>query len=173
MSLSLSQIVLPAYQQTLPAVITILEKGSAHFAETGRNADDIVGLSVIDDMLPMHFQIVSVVHHSKVALASALSGEAGIPDGSLQMDFAGLCQYLKDALDAVNETDAAALDARADESVVFKMGQNQMPFTTTNYLLSFSLPNFYFHASTAYDLLRAEGVKLGKRDFLGALRLAL
>jgi len=80
---------------------------------------------------------------------------------------------LKDALDAVNGTDGAALDARADESVVFKMGQNSMPFTTTNYLLSFSLPNFYFHASTAYDLLRAEGVKLGKRDFLGALRLAL
>ena len=89
------------------------------------------------------------------------------------MDFAGLCQYLKDALDAVNEADGAALDARADESVVFNMGQNSMPFTTTNYLLSFSLPNFYFHASTAYDLLRGEGVKLGKRDFLGALRLAL
>ena len=89
------------------------------------------------------------------------------------MDFAGLCQYLKDALDAVDETDAAALDLRADESVIFKMGQNQMPFTTTHYFLSFSLPNFYFHASTAYDLLRAEGVKLGKRDFLGALRLAL
>ena len=173
MSLSLSQIVLPAYQQTLPAVINILEKGSAHFAETGRNADDIVGLSIIDDMKPMHFQIVSVVHYSKVALASALSGESGNPDGSLQMDYAGLCQYLKDALDSVNETDAAAIDARADESVVFKMGQNQIPFTTTNYLLSFSLPNFYFHASTAYDLLRAEGVKLGKRDFLGALRLAL
>ena len=68
----------------------------------------------------MHFQIVSVVSSFKVALASALSGEAGIPDGSLQMDFAGLCQYLKDALDAVNETDAAALDARADESVVLK-----------------------------------------------------
>ena len=55
MSLSLSQMVLPAYQQTLPAVINILEKGSAHFAETGRNADDIDGLSIIDDMLPMHF----------------------------------------------------------------------------------------------------------------------
>ena len=63
MSLSLSQIVLPAYQQTLPAVINILEKGSAHFAEARRNADDIVGLNIIDDMLPMHFQIVSVVHH--------------------------------------------------------------------------------------------------------------
>ena len=94
MSLSLSQIVLPAYRQTLPAVINILEKGSAHFAEARRDADDIVGLNIIDDMLPMHFQIVSVVHHSKVALASALSGEAGIPDGSLEMDFAGLCHCL-------------------------------------------------------------------------------
>jgi hypothetical protein len=46
-----------------------------------------------------------------------------------------------------------------------------MPFTASNYLLSFSLPNFYFHATTGYDLLRMKGVKLGKFDFLGALRM--
>ena len=94
-------------------------------------------------------------------------------DATAGQAFINQLQSLKEALDAVNGADGAAIDARGDESVVFKMGQNQMPFTTTNYLLSFSLPNFYFHASTAYDLLRAEGVKLGKRDFLGALRLAL
>jgi len=171
--LTLSQIVVPSYQQILPSVITFLRKGEEHYEMTGRSVEDIVGLKIIDDMLPMHFQIVSVVHHSRVALGSALSGEAGIPDGSLQMDFAGLCQYLEDALEAVNSADGAAIDARADEPVTFRMGERSMPFTTSNFLLSFSLPNFYFHASTAYDLMRGEGVKLGKRDFLGALRLAM
>ncbi|MGA1108916.1 MAG: DUF1993 family protein [Pseudomonadales bacterium] len=173
MSLSLSQVVIPSYQQILPSVIQIMKKGGDHFTQAGRSPDDIVGLKIIDDMLPMHFQIVSVVHHSRVALGSALSGEAGIPDGSLQMDFAGLCQYLEDALEAVNSADGAAIDARADEPVTFRMGERSMPFTTSNFLLSFSLPNFYFHASTTYDLLRGEGVKLGKRDFLGALRLSM
>ena len=172
MPLTLSQIVVPSYQQILPSVISFLRKGEEHYEMTGRSVEDIVGLKIIDDMLPMHFQIVSVVHHSRVALGSALSGEASIPNGSLQMDFAGLCQYLEDALEAVNSADGAAIDARADEPVTFRMGERSMPFTTSNFLLSFSLPNFYFHASTTYDLLRGEGVKLGKRDFLGALRLS-
>ena len=173
MPLTLSQIVVPSYQQILPSVITFLRKGEEHYEMTGRSVEDIVGLKIIDDMLPMHFQIVSVVHHSRVALGSALSGEASIPNGSLQMDFAGLCQYLEDALEAVNSADGAAIDARTDEPVTFRMGERSMAFTTSNFLLSFSLPNFYFHASTTYDLLRGQGVKLGKKDFLGALRLSM
>ena len=51
------------------------------------------------------------------------------------------------------------------------MGEMRLPFTAGQFLLSFSQPNFYFHATTAYGILRAQGVKLGKRDFLGALRI--
>ena len=49
------------------------------------------------------------------------------------------------------------------------MGSTKIPFTAQNFALSFSLPNFYFHATTAYDILRMKGVKLGKMDFLGAM----
>ena len=49
----------------------------------------------------------------------------------------------------------------------------ELPFTAENFLLSFSLPNFYFHATTAYDLLRDQGVSIGKRDFLGAMRIKM
>jgi hypothetical protein len=53
----------------------------------------------------------------------------------------------------------------------FEMGEMRMPFTSEDFLLSFSQPNFYFHATTAYDILRWKGVKLGKRDFMGRPRL--
>jgi hypothetical protein len=54
--------------------------------------------------------------------------------------------------------------------VVFKIGENEIPFVAQDFLLSFSKPNFYFHAATAYDILRIQGVALGKRDFIGAMK---
>jgi len=55
--------------------------------------------------------------------------------------------------------------------MVFKVRDREVPFTAESFVLSFSLPNFYFHATTAYDILRTKGVPLGKRDVLGQLRL--
>ena len=55
--------------------------------------------------------------------------------------------------------------------MLFKIGGQEIPFTTDNFLMSFSLPNFYFHATTTYTILRREGVPLGKMDFLGQLHI--
>ena len=63
------------------------------------------------------------------------------------------------------------MDALAGRDVIFQMRDRKVPFTAENFLLSFSLPNFYFHATTAYDILRTKGVPLGKRDFLGRMRI--
>jgi hypothetical protein len=89
------------------------------------------------------------------------------------MDYAGLTAHVQSALDAVNAANLDALEARMNESVTFRMGKTELPFTTANFLLSFSLPNFYFHATTGYDLFRAKGVKLGKMDFLGQMRMGV
>ena len=64
--------------------------------------------------------------------------------------------------------DVNALDGK---DIIFQIRDTKMPFTAENFLLSFSLPNFYFHATTAYDILRTKGVPLGKRDFLGRMRM--
>lgn len=171
MTLSLASTVLPTYQQIIPAVLNYLEKGRAHYEALGSDVNQAVQLKLIDDMQPLHFQMVSVVHHSMNALTSCETGNATPPDFSLAFDYAGLTAHVAAALGAVNSTDAAALDARADATVVFRMGGRELPFTVSNYLLSFSLPNFYFHATTGYDLLRMDGVKLSKMDFLGGLRM--
>jgi len=67
--------------------------------------------------------------------------------------------------------DPETVNGLAGRKVVFKLGGNEIPFTAENFLLSFSLPNFYFHAATAYDILRASGVPLGKLDFLSAMKI--
>ena len=73
-----------------------------------------------------------------------------------------------DALKAMSPDDVNGL---AGGTLLFKIGGNEIPFTAENFALSFSLPNFYFHAPTAYDILRSKGDPLGKRDFLGALKM--
>jgi hypothetical protein len=87
------------------------------------------------------------------------------------LDYAGLQKVVADARAALERLTAADVDALEGRDVVFQFRDFKMPFTAEGFLLSFSLPNFYFHATTAYDILRSKGVPLGKRDFMGSLRL--
>ena len=64
-----------------------------------------------------------------------------------------------------------AVNALIGREVIFKLGERAMPFTAEGFLMSFSLPNFFFHATTAYDILRHKGAPLGKRDFMGRLKM--
>jgi len=76
---------------------------------------------------------------------------------------------IQKTLDHIETLDVASLDASADREIVFQRGPNKMKMKGANYLLHFALPNFYFHLTTAYDILRYSGVDIGKRDFLGAI----
>jgi uncharacterized protein len=64
-----------------------------------------------------------------------------------------------------------ASNALAGGDVTFRLGDRALPFTTEGFLMSFSLPNFFFHATTAYDILRHKGAPIGKRDFMGEMGL--
>jgi hypothetical protein len=86
---------------------------------------------------------------------------------------AGLQALVGEARDGLAGLDEAEVEALADKSMIFKLGKNELPFTNQNFLFSFSLPNFYFHATTTYDILRMLGVPLGKRNFLGQMKMGL
>ncbi len=73
--------------------------------------------------------------------------------------------------EALEQLAPADVDALEGKDVVFQIRDTRIPFTAEGFIQSFSLPNFYFHATTAYDILRSKGVPLGKRDFLGRMRL--
>jgi len=171
MQISIYDAVVKTYQQLLPVVGNYLAKGRSHYESRGKDPNLAVDLKLTDDMLPLHFQVVSVVHHSANALKSLETGKAGPPDFSLALDLAGLQAHLQEAIEAVNAIDADAFNAKADDPVVFHLGEMEIPLKASDFLLSFSLPNFYFHATTGYDLLRMDGVGLGKIDFLGAMRV--
>ena len=78
---------------------------------------------------------------------------------------------MAEARDGLQQFDRDTVDAWEGKEVVFQIGGNKLPFTAENFVLSFSLPNLHFHATTAYDILRMKGVPLGKRDYLNGLRL--
>lgn len=171
MSLSFYDASVTAYLQILGSVSNLLERGAQHAADSELDLDELVGFSLAEDMLPFSFQIVSVWHHSLGALKGMKAGEFAPPPKLGELDYAGLQGLVNEAIEALQAETADDVNALADQPMVFKVSGNEIPFTTTNFLLSFSLPNFYFHATTAYDILRMKGVPLGKMDYLGALRV--
>jgi len=170
MPVSFYDLTVGTYVQIVEATVGVLDKGADHCNGNGIALDDVVSACLIDDMANFHFQVVCVTHHSLEALKAMKSGEF-LPPNYEQTDYAGLQALTKDTLAALKAMSADEVNALADGSLVFKLGGNELPFTNKNFALSFSLPNFYFHATTAYDILRSKGVPLGKRDFLGAMKM--
>ena len=173
MTVSLYELTVLTYRQVLPATLAVLDKGAAFAAASGIKPDELVQARLHPDMAPLHFQIVSVVHHSLAAIRGVLNSEFAPPSGYRDMTYAEFTPFIEQALSAINALSAADVDAKAGGQMVFKLSSQEIPFTTENFLLCFSLPNLFFHATTAYDILRAQGVPLGKRDFLGSMRIGL
>ena len=121
--------------------------------------------------LPLAFQIWSVRHHSLGAIQGCKAGVFNPPGALPELDYAGLQKIVADTREALGKLTPDAVNALEGRDMVFQLGEHKMPFTAENFLMSFSIPNFHFHATTTYDILRARGVKLGKRDYMGKMRL--
>ena len=171
MSVSLYDFSVANFVQGLEAVAGLLEKGRAHMDASGASLDDLVQMRLIDDMNPFQFQVISVAHHSMGALKGVAAGEFAPPAGYGEPDFDGLEALVKESLSVVQGFDRDTVDGFVGKTVTFKLGGHELPFTAENFLASFSLPNFYFHATTTYDILRMQGVSIGKRDYMGAMRM--
>ena len=171
MTISLYEVSVPSYLQTLTAAHAFMKKGREFCVGEGLAEGDIAGLRLAPDMQPFSFQIVSIAHHSKGAIEGVLSGAFAPPSMTSDHDFDGLLSLISGAIERLEQISPQDLDAKSDGRVDFSLGKHVIPFKAANFLLSFSLPNFYFHTATAYDLLRRQGVPLGKRDYLGALRM--
>lgn len=170
MAFSLYDATAGTYKQVLASIQGVLAKGREHCEANGISLDDVVATQLIDDMLPFRFQVVSVAHHSAGALKGVVAGEFGPPNMDEQ-DYGGLEQLVADALAGVNEFSAEQVNGFEGKAMAFKMGSMTIPFKAEDFLLTFSLPNFYFHATTTYDILRMKGTQIGKRDFLGQMRV--
>ncbi|MEE2916452.1 hypothetical protein COA17_08430 [Sphingomonas ginsenosidimutans] len=171
MTLSLYEALVPSMLQTLGAVDGLLTKAEAYAAEHGLAPSELIDARLAPDMAPLGYQVKACREHSLAAIAGVRDGHFTPSRAPWPTDFAGLHALLAEATGALTALDAAEMDALAAAPVDFVMGEMRLPFTGTTFLLSFSQPNFYFHATTAYAILRMKGLPLGKTDFLGRLRL--
>ena len=172
MAFSLYDATVANYLQILTAASGVLDKSLAHFRDKGIDLAEVVETRLAPDMLPFRFQVVSLAHHSRGAMAAAQNG-LFVPPAPKGEDYAGLQALVKDARSELAALTPEAVDALIGRDVTFKLGDRTLPFTAEGFLMSFSLPNFFFHATTTYAILRHLGAPLGKRDFIGRLKLKM
>ena len=170
MAFTLYDATVGTYKQILGSLAGVLTKGRDHCEANGIDLNDVVDISLIDDMLPFRFQVASVAHHSLGAIKGVEAGEFGPPSMAAE-DYGELQALVDDALRGVDAYSADTVNGFQGNKIVFKMGSMTMPFIAEDFLLTFSLPNFYFHATTTYDIIRMRGTSIGKRDFLGRMRI--
>ena len=171
LAISLFDVGVTNFLQVLNAVDNFLEKGRSHLEGNGVDLQEIVDTRLYPDMASFQFQVTAVAHHSMGAVKGAETGEFAPPKGYGEPNYEGLQALIKEAVDFVSSFDEATIEGMSGKSMVFKISGNELPFTVENFLMSFSTPNLHFHATTTYDILRMNGVPLGKMDYLGALRM--
>jgi len=171
MTFSLYDATVANYLQILGAVGGFLDKGLVHFKEKGIDPEEVVETRLAPDMWPLRAQLVSVAHHSRGALQAARDGVFVPPNVKVDLDYAGLQALVAEARSEIAAMTPDAVNGLIGREVTFKVADRALPFTAEGFLMSFSLPNFFFHATTAYAILRHKGAPLGKRDFMGRLKL--
>jgi hypothetical protein len=166
MPLSMHAVAVPAFLNTLGALVKILDKAAAHCEAKKIDPAALLTMRLYPDMFAFTRQVQLTCDFAKNTVGRLTGEPPKFPDE--EKSFEDLKARVAKTIDYVKGFTSAQLDATSDKEVTFPIGpQKTMTLKGAQYLLGFGLPNFYFHATTAYDILRHCGVELGKRDFLG------
>ena len=166
MSFTTSSVLKSVSAQTLGAMASFLKKGAEHAAAAKIAEDVFLGLRLYPDMFPLSRQ-VQIACDQVTRGTARLSGVdlPSFPD--VETTFAQLIERTQKANAYCQAADAATIDKRTDTTISVPIGGGaEMSVKCGDFLIGFVFPNLYFHAATAYDILRHNGVVLGKRDFL-------
>ncbi|MGL4397847.1 MAG: DUF1993 domain-containing protein [Hyphomicrobium sp.] len=166
MSHSMYQASVPAFVQTLTQLSGLLDKAEAHAVARKIDPATLIQARLYPDMFPMSRQVQIACDFAKGA--SARLAGVDVPSwADTETTFAELKARIDKTLAFVRAFKAADIDGSEQRDISLKVGGEQMAFKGQAYLVHFVLPNFYFHAATAYAILRHNGVEIGKRDFIG------
>jgi hypothetical protein len=166
--LSLYDVTIPVFIRAFGNLDALLDKGAAHVAAEGRPESALTEARLIEDMRPLTAQIQRASDTAR-GVAVRVGGIAPAPMADEEQTIAALKQRIARTVDYLRAVPRAAFDDKEEIAVAFKAGARELTFTGRSYVLDFALPNFFFHITTAYALLRKEGVPIGKTDYLGAL----
>jgi hypothetical protein len=156
----------PRLANMLRNLSAILDKAQAH-AEA-RKIDPLVlsNARLYPDMLPMKRQVQIACDTAK-GVAARLAGVEPPRHEDVEETFADLKARIAKTIDFIQTFKPAQIDGSEEKAIRLKLGQREVEFKGMQYLLGHALPNFYFHVVTAYDILRHNGVEVGKRDYIG------
>lgn len=156
----------PQFTRSLTALAAILAKAEAHCLAKKIDPAVFFSMRLFPDMLPFWRQITIACDHAKGATARLAGIEVpGYPDE--EKTLAELQARIAKTLAFIATVPETAFDGAEARSITLKVAGNDMTFAAPAYFAGFALPNFYFHMATAYNILRSNGVELGKRDFMG------
>ncbi|WP_026046967.1 DUF1993 domain-containing protein [Sphingomonas sp. PAMC 26621] len=170
MALTLYAATIPSYLQILSSVSRLIDKAESFCSERSLAPDRLIQARLTADMMPFAYQVKSTIVHSLGAIEALRVGCFSPDNTALPATFDALQERLGTTLATLEATDPSEIESYVGKDMRFKDGEMHINFLAEDFLLSFSQPNFYFHAATAYDILRAEGLPLTKRDFNGRVR---
>ena len=166
MTISMFSAAVPVYTQFLGGLSNVLKKAEA-FAEAKKiDPSVLITARIAPDMFALARQVQIATDHAKGSLAR-LAGVEPPVFADTETTFAELQARIAKTLDYVKTFKPEQIDGSEDKEIVLTFGTQKFPFTGQTYLTGFALPNFFFHSSMAYAILRHNGVEIGKRDFMG------
>lgn len=185
MTIALYDLSVPTFLQTLRALSGVLDRTALHCADTGANLNDFVGGRLYPDMAPFHFQIEALKNHAVWGMEAVRTGDFAPPPLVGAVPFAQLQSTIDGAVKALEALDPEEVNRWSGKELSIALyrpvdatnastsdwAPQTLVFAPETFLLSYSLPNFYFHAVTAYNILRTRGVPIGKGDYEGGLRV--
>jgi hypothetical protein len=166
MSLTMHAATAPAFAKMLTNMLAWLDKAQDHAEARRFDANNYLGLRLAPDMLPLTRQIQIACDGVKGCMARLAGVEVPKWDDT-ETTLDELRARVRRTLDYVGSFTPGQIDGSETREIVVPTRTSEMRFTGEDYLRHFVLPNFYFHATTTYALLRQAGVEIGKRDFLG------
>jgi hypothetical protein len=168
MSLSMYEVSVPVLKRGLSSLSGLLDKADAHVRERAIDASALLDARLADDMFPFVRQ-VQIASDAAKGTGARLAGLTPPSFEDTEASLADLKARIAKTIAFLDTLTPAQFEGSESRTIELPMKQGTLTFDGKSYLLGFALPNFYFHVTTAYDILRQQGVAIGKRDYLGGL----
>jgi uncharacterized protein len=167
MTFSMYEASVPVFKQILTSLSAILEKAEAHAAEKKIDPPALLQARLYPDMFPLVRQVQVACDFAKGASARLAGVDVPRYDDTEQT-FAELRARIATTLAFIDGLPRDGVEASAQRDITTGSGEKAKQFKGQVYLMHYALPHFYFHATTAYAILRHNGVEVGKKDFIGS-----
>jgi uncharacterized protein len=166
MQISMYAVSVPRFVHILRNLSAMLDKAQAHAEARKIDPAALTTFRLFPDMFPLTRQVQAVCDVSKGAVAR-LAGVEVPKHEDTEQTFPELKARIAKTIDFISTIKPEQIDGAEDKSITLKLGKQEYTFKGMQYLLNYAYPNFYFHATTVYNILRHNGVELGKKDFVG------